>query len=157
MSYLIRMKLEEQATGAFAPDSSKLNWVLGILSISMFCYFAIPKLLGLGPSVKGFEQFSPVLGLDPTFFRLLTGSVELGTAVIILGSLVIASRRCILKNLGYLGTVGTMSGGLFVEFFARTKPAMPLVVIAIVFLLIALYQLRGLVGMILGKRETVAF
>ena len=139
------MTTHQSNTALFKADASKLNWVLGVLTIGMFLYFGIPKILGDPASVKGFQDFSPKLGLDPASFRIFTGISEIGVALLLLSSLLVRRGRLFLFLAGYFMTFATMASGLAIEFFARTKPAIPLVVIAIIFIVVALVQLsRGL-------------
>lgn len=110
--------------------------------IATFVYFALPKILGSPISVKGFNQFSPLLGLNPDGFRIFTGVTELALALVLSGALLLARPRMLLTVVGYLMTLATMAAGLYIEFFVRVQPAMMLVVIAFVLIIIALFQLK---------------
>ena len=107
----------------------------------MFVYFGIPKIIGASASVDGFQQFSAVLGLDPTAFRIFTGITEIGVALLLAASLVVLRGRNLLFLAAYFMTFVTMASGLLIEFVARPVPEMPLVVIAVAFILIAIIQL----------------
>ncbi|MDP0492109.1 MAG: DoxX family protein [Verrucomicrobiota bacterium JB023] len=118
------------------------NWILALLTIIMLAKFGFPKLMGDPVSVKGFNDFSPALGLDPDGFRIFTGVAELTNALLLLVSLFLVRFRIWLLAIGYGLTLSTMVSGLLIEFFAREEPKMPLVVIAVVFILISAFQLR---------------
>ena len=135
------MKANISSPPLFGLDRSKTNWVLGILTIGMLIYFSIPKLIGAPASVEGFNQFSPVLNLDPTAFRIFTGISEMGVALLLIASLVVLRGRNLLFLAGYFMVFATMASGLLIEFFARPQPEMPLVVVAVVFILVSILQL----------------
>jgi len=118
------------------------NKVSNFIAAGLMVFFAIPKLVGIEKSVQGFEQFKSLVPLDPTFFRLFTGVVELVIGVLLL---VYAIKH--ISNLGklaYFLLLSTMLGGLTMEFFARPKPEMMLVVIAIILSALSIYKLKTL-------------
>ena len=140
------MKINNTTTPFLVADNSKRNWTIGVSTIAMFVFYGIPKLTGDPRSVAGFDQFSPVLGLNSDTFRLFTGGTEIGIAIILVASLMIASRRKIFSAMAYLLTFATMTSGLLIEFFVRVQPAKPLVAVAIVFAALALFQLKATLG-----------
>lgn len=118
------------------------NKVSNFIAAGLMLFFAIPKLIGLEKSVQGFEQFKSLVPLDPTIFRLFTGVVELAIAVLLL---VYAIKQTLsLGQLAYFLLLSTMFGGLIMEFFARPKPELMLVVIAIILSGLSIYKLKTL-------------
>ena len=125
----------------FGADHSKTNWILGIPTIGMLIFFGLPKIMGAPASVEGFNQFSPILHLDPTAFRIFTGVSELGIALLLIASLVVLRGRNLLFLGGYFLTLATMASGLLIEFIARPQPEVPLVIIAFIFIFVSIIQL----------------
>ncbi|AEE20956.1 DoxX family protein [Dokdonia sp. 4H-3-7-5] len=115
--------------------------ILTVVTILAIGYFAIPKLIGLEQSIKGFSNFNERIGIPNNIARCVTGVVELITAVLLLLSLTLKSKREVTHILGYLLLTGTMLGGLLTEYLIRPEPKMMLVYIAIALLIIAVYQL----------------
>ncbi|TVZ22796.1 DoxX-like protein [Dokdonia sp. Hel_I_63] len=113
--------------------------LLTIITIVAIGYFALPKLIGLEQSVKGFSNFNEVIGIPNNIARYVTGVVELITAILLILSLTRKSE--VAHILGYLLLTGTMLGGLLTEYLIRPEPKMMLVYIAIALLIIAVYQL----------------
>lgn len=113
-----------------------------LLSVAMLIYFALPKITYNEISVKGFTDFSPKFGLDPIGFMLFTGYMELAImAAFVAGFALLIKGKAWLLWLANGLLLGTMLTGLYIEFFARTRPAYMLVGIAIVFAVIASLQL----------------
>ena len=146
------MTKSQTTASLFKADPSKLNWTLGLLSILMFLFFGISKIVGDPASVAGFKDFSPKLGLDPTGFRIFTGVSETGVALLLFASLLVRLGRLLLFVAGYFMTFATMFSGLLIEFFARSEPAIYLVVIAVIFIAVALVQLRRSLQMFQARR-----
>jgi predicted permease len=115
--------------------------ILTVVTILAIGYFAIPKLIGLEQSIKGFSNFNVRIGIPNNIARYVTGVVELITAVLLLLSLTLKRKREVTHILGYLLLTGTMLGGLLTEYLIRPEPKMMLVYIAIALLIIAVYQL----------------
>ncbi|WP_396596370.1 DoxX family protein [Dokdonia sp. R86516] len=115
--------------------------ILTIITIVAIGYFALPKLIGLEQSVKGFSNFNEVIGIPNNIARYVTGIVELITAILLILSLTLTRKREVTHILGYLLLTGTMLGGLLTEYLIRPEPKMMLVYIAIALLIIAVYQL----------------
>jgi hypothetical protein len=114
--------------------------ITNLIAAALMLFFAVPKLLGVEKSVEGFEQFKSLVPLDPNVFRIFTGVVELSIALLLI---IYAIKKT--KNLGklaYFLLLSTMIGGLIMEFFARPKPEMMLVVIAIILSVLSIYKLK---------------
>lgn len=118
-----------------------VDYLSSILSIAMLLFFAFPKVTGAPPSVEGFNDFSPALGLPPGPFMLFTGYLEVGIALLFLAALILTKWHLPASFAANFLLFGTMSTGLFIEVFARSAPEMPLVIIAIFFAAIAVIQM----------------
>ncbi|WP_430410455.1 DoxX family protein [Kordia sp.] len=116
------------------------NTVSNLIAAGLMLFFSIPKLIGVEKSVQGFEQFQSLVPIDPTIFRVFTGIVELTIAIL----LIIYTIKGInnLGKLAYFLLLATMIGGLTMEFFARPKPEMMLVVIAVLLSALSIYKLK---------------
>ncbi|WP_179319244.1 DoxX family protein [Winogradskyella helgolandensis] len=119
-----------------------LQTASNIVAAALMVFFAIPKLLGAEKSVQGFEQFKSLVPLDPNVFRVFTGIVELFIAILIL--LFIIKKNINLGKIAYFLLLATMIGGLIMEFFARPKPAMMLVIIALLLSILSIFKLKTL-------------
>ena len=123
--------------------STKFQKALNLIAAGLMLFFSIPKLIGAEESRAGFEQFKSLVPLDPDVFRIITGAIELLIAIILI-IFTINSKKS-LGKIAYFLLLSTMIGGLIMEFFARPKPEMMLVVIAIVLILISILSLKALV------------
>ncbi|MGJ8549546.1 MULTISPECIES: DoxX family protein [Winogradskyella] len=116
------------------------NKISNFVAAGLMLFFAIPKLVGVEKSVQGFKQFQSLVPLDPTVFRIFTGVVELAIALLLLAYAIKNINN--LGKLAYFLLLSTMIGGLTMEFFARPKPEMLLVVIALVLSALSIYKLK---------------
>ncbi|WP_179375766.1 DoxX family protein [Winogradskyella wichelsiae] len=116
------------------------NKISNLVAAGLMLFFAIPKLVGVEKSVQGFKQFQSLVPLDPTVFRIFTGTVELAIALLLLAYAIRNINN--LGKLAYFLLLSTMIGGLTMEFFARPKPEMLLVVIALVLSALSIYKLK---------------
>lgn len=115
--------------------------ILTVVTILAIGYFAIPKLIGLEQSVKGFSNFNERIGIPSNVARYLTGVIELVTVILLILSLTLKRKAAVTHMIGYLLLSATMLGGLLTEYLIRPEPKMMLVYIAIALLIIAVYQL----------------
>ena len=118
------------------------NTISNLVAAGLMLFFAIPKLIGIEKSVKGFEQFKSLVPIDPDIFRVFTGSVELLIAILLITYTIKNTNS--LGKLAYFLLLATMIGGLTMEFFARPEPEMMLVVIAIILSVLSIYKLKVL-------------
>ncbi|MBU2997261.1 DoxX family protein [Cellulophaga baltica] len=103
-------------------------------------FFAVPKLIGAEKSLKGFEQFKSLVPLDADTFRIFTGVVEFTVAALLI--IYILKKTNNIGKLAYFLLLSTMIGGLIMEFFARPKPEIMLVVIALLLSILSIYKLK---------------
>lgn len=118
------------------------NKISDLIAAGLMLFFAIPKLIGVEKSVEGFKQFESLVPLDPDVFRVFTGVVEILIAILLIAYAI--KKVASLGRLSYFLLLSTMLGGLIMEFFARPKPDMMLVVIAILLSALSIYKLKGL-------------
>lgn len=118
------------------------NKASNLIAAGLMLFFAIPKIIGIEKSVKGFEQFKSLVPIDPDIFRVFTGSVEIIIAILLIIYTIKNSNS--LGKLAYFLLLATMIGGLTMEFFARPEPDMMLVVIAIILAVLSIYKLKVL-------------
>lgn len=115
--------------------------------------FAFSKLLGVKDVVTQFNEMAKPLGINPDFFRLFTGAVILVISVSYLVSAGInlfkANKKLSLKTNEYRLNVFAnssgiivMSGALLAEFFLRSTPKIPLVLLAALIILISTMNLK---------------
>ena len=116
-----------------------INKIINSISILTMGYFAIPKLLGMPMSVKGFQQFEQTLQIYADFFRIFTGLSEISMAILILFFAI--SQKTRVGIFAYAFLLITMLTALGLEFFARPEPKILLVIIAIVLAIFSVYQL----------------
>ena len=116
-----------------------INKIINSISILTMGYFAIPKLLGMPMSVKGFQQFEQTLQINADFFRIFTGLSEISIAILILYFAI--SQKTRVGIFAYAFLLITMLTALGLEFFARPEPKILLVIIAIVLVIFSVYQL----------------
>jgi hypothetical protein len=116
-----------------------INKIINSISILTMGYFAIPKLLGMPMSVKGFQQFEQTLQINADFFRIFTGLSEISMAILILFFAI--SQKTRVGIFAYAFLLITMLTALGLEFFARPEPKILLVIIAIVLAIFSVYQL----------------
>lgn len=116
-----------------------INKIINSISILTMGYFAIPKLLGMPMSVKGFQQFEQTLQINADFFRIFTGLSEISMAILILYFAI--SQKTRVGIFAYAFLLITMLTALGLEFFARPEPKILLVIIAIVLVIFSVYQL----------------
>ncbi len=116
------------------------NKASNLIAAGLMLFFAIPKIIGIEKSVKGFEQFKSLVPIDPDIFRVFTGSVEIIIAILLIIYTIKNSNS--LGKLAYFLLLATMIGGLTMEFFARPEPDMMLVVIAIILSVLSIYKLK---------------
>ncbi|MCE3007420.1 MAG: DoxX family protein [Bacteroidetes bacterium] len=107
----------------------------------------MPKLLGLAVSVQLFGQINAFMGFSGSWFRHLTGGLELVTALLLACGLAMGSKTRILGPyglylLGLLLLAGTMSGAIVTELIIRPGEDPTLTVLAILLFLISLGLLR---------------
>ena len=121
--------------------TSTIANTLTVVIILAIGYFALPKLIGLEQSIKGFSNFNQVVGIPNDLARYTTGIIELITAILLVLSLTLKRKAEVAHIIGYLLLSGTMLGGLLTEYLIRPEPKMMLVYIAIALLIIAVYQL----------------
>lgn len=114
--------------------------ITNLIAAALMLFFAVPKLLGVEKSVEGFEQFKSLVPLDPNVFRIFTGVVELSIALLLIIYAIKKTKK--LGKLAYFLLLSTMIGGLIMEFFARPKPEMMLVAIAIFLSVLSIYKLK---------------
>ncbi|APG65772.1 hypothetical protein LPB136_10520 [Tenacibaculum todarodis] len=114
-----------------------------LIAALLMLLFAIPKLLGVEKSVKGFEQFKSLVPLDPNMFRIFTGIVELLIALLLIFYTINNKKN--IGKIAYFLLLSTMIGGLTMEFFARQKPDYLLVIIAIILSTLSIFKLKTLV------------
>ena len=117
-----------------------MNKASNLIAAALMLFFAIPKLVGIEKSVKGFEQFKSLVPIDPDIFRVFTGSVELVIAILLIIYTIKNTNN--LGKLAYFLLLATMIGGLTMEFFARPEPVMMLVVIAVLLSVLSIYKLK---------------
>lgn len=111
------------------------NIIMGIV----LSRFAISKLAGWDISVNAFIEMAKPIGIDPTFFRIVTGflilTVTLGYIFTALYTVLIGKLRfkfsyaLFAKGANLLGLL-TMVGALIAEFTLRVQPKWLLVYIA---------------------------
>ena len=118
------------------------NKISDLIAAGLMLFFAIPKLIGVEKSVEGFKQFESLVPLDPDVFRVFTGVVEILIAILLIAYAI--KKVASLGRLSYFLLLSTMLGGLTMDFFARPKPDMMLVVIAILLSALSIYKLKGL-------------
>ncbi|GAK76160.1 hypothetical protein JCM19314_3696 [Nonlabens ulvanivorans] len=118
----------------------KFNTITNLVAGGLMLFFAIPKLIGIEKSVKGFEQFKSLVPLDADVFRIFTGSVELLIAILLIAFTI--NKKVNLGKIAYFFLLSTMIGGLIMEFFARPQPDIMLVVIAIILSVLSIYKLK---------------
>ncbi|WP_070138148.1 DoxX family protein [Crocinitomix algicola] len=116
--------------------------ILHLISSLLMFFFGIMKVIGSEASRKGFEQFSPKIGIDPEFFMYFTGTLEVLVAVLLLVSIFELKKKVVVGVFAHLMLFGTMFGALITEIFFRDQAKLALVIIAIVLACIALYYLR---------------
>lgn len=116
-----------------------INKIINSISILTMGYFAIPKLLGMPMSVKGFQQFEQTLQINADFFRIFTGLSEISMAILILYFAI--SQKTRVGIFAYAFLLITMLTALGLEFFARPEPKILLVIIAILLVIFSVYQL----------------
>jgi hypothetical protein len=122
--------------------TTALDWIFSLLSVAMLILFALPKVLGVERSVKGFQDFAPALGLPAKPFMLFTGYAELAIAALFVVALAWKQRHSLVTFGANAMLLATMVTGLFIEFFARTEPKNLLVGVAIVFTVFAAIQVK---------------
>ena len=115
------------------------NTVGNVVAAGLMMFFAVPKLMGAEKSVAGFEQFKSIVPLNPNVFMKFTGIVELLVAILLI--LYTFNNKDNLGKSAYFLLLSTMIGGLIMEFFARPKPEMMLVIIAIALSVLSIYRL----------------
>ncbi|PKN54926.1 MAG: hypothetical protein CVU56_24020 [Deltaproteobacteria bacterium HGW-Deltaproteobacteria-14] len=129
-----------------------------LFSGAILIRFALSKLFAWPISVEAFVEMAQPLGIDPTFFRVFTGVVIATVVVGYFSSLYLVLRDKHLEGGGALTFVklsnllgvGVMSGALLSEFFLRTAPKVPLVLIAsaiVVFSAFNLFKLNEVRGL----------
>jgi len=59
-----------------ARGTAIILWVLSALLAALYLYTGVPKILGVGEAVQGFQRFG-----YPVWFRVLIGVVEVGGAL----------------------------------------------------------------------------
>jgi hypothetical protein len=116
--------------------------ISNLVAAGLMLFFSIPKLIGVEKSVQGFEQFKSLVPIDPDIFRVFTGVVELIIAILLI--IYTIKNTNSLGKLAYFLLLATMIGGLTMEFFARPKPEMMLVVIAVFLSVLSIYKLKVL-------------
>lgn len=125
----------------------RLDRTLVILMGVFFLVFALPKLLAFEVSVSLFDQINGFTGWSGSWFRIMTGVIELtvGT-MLVLGGLMTKTPGPLLSPYGVFllgagGTVGTMLGALTVEIAVRPGEDIALLVLAFILLGLALFLL----------------
>ncbi|NRR93183.1 DoxX family protein [Winogradskyella undariae] len=116
------------------------NKISNLVASGLMFFFGISKLVGVEKSVQGFEEFRTLLPLNPTVFRIVTGTVELIIALLILAYAIRNINN--LGKLAYFLLLSFMIDSLIMEFFARPKPEVPLVIIALVLFGFSIYKLK---------------
>ena len=116
-----------------------ISQIINVIAIAVMGFFAIPKLLGQPESVKGFQQFEDALQINADFFRIFTGIAEISMALLLLYFTISQKVKIGIFTYGFL--LITMFTALGLEFFARPKPEMMLVIIAIVLVILSVYQI----------------
>lgn len=92
--------------------------IIPLLAVLMLV-FAIPKLAGMKVSVLLFARINDWMGWQGSWFRYLTGLVELETGLLLLAGLLRGQLWSRLYLLGLLQLAGTMCGALVVELWLR--------------------------------------
>lgn len=118
------------------------NQLINVATSAILIFFSLPKLLGKPQSIAGFEQFEKVLHIDADIFRVFTGVVELGLAMLL--TLAIFNKNSLLGKIAFSFVLITMLTALILEFFARPEPKAILVFIAFVLAFLSLYRLKQL-------------
>lgn len=122
----------------------RFDRALIVLMGVFFLVFAFPKLLAMPVSVALFEQINAFTGWSGSWFRILTGIIELIVgALLVGGGLATRAPGPLLSAygvflLGAFGTVGTMLGALTVELGIRPGEDLALTTLAFVLLGLAL-------------------
>ncbi|WP_445735764.1 DoxX family protein [Mariniflexile sp.] len=114
--------------------------IINIIAILIMAFFAMPKLLGKPQSIAGFKQFENAIHIDAGFFRMFTGISELGLALLV--SFFAISKNKTIGKIAFSFLLITMITALELEFFARPEPKKPLVIIAVILALLAVYKLK---------------
>lgn len=118
--------------------------IFTLISIVYMLSFALPKLQSMPVSVKSFTMFSTVLPIDATVFMYFTGVIELLIALLLIFSLFI-KKIDLKKKLGLSGfflLLATMIGAILIEQFVRVTPVPKLMTIALVLIVISIYELN---------------
>ncbi len=122
-------------------NSKRISTILTVIVAIAIGLFALPKLIGLEQSIKGFSNFKKITGIPNNLARYATGVIELLTTILLIASITVKKKAEITHIISYLLLSATMLGGLLTEYLIRPEPKMALVIIAIVILSISVYQL----------------
>ena len=120
------------------------NKASNLIAAGLMLFFSIPKLLGAEEVKEGFKQFESLVPIDLNVFRILTGTIELSIAILLI--LYTIKNKDSIGKLAYFLLFPTMAGALTMEFFARPEPMMMMVVIAVLLFALSIYKLKTLIN-----------
>ncbi len=137
------------------PLPFKTERILAALMSLTFLVFSLPKLTASDVSLRLFGKINYYLGWEGRWFMYFTGLTELAVGALVLTVLLVKATQpgnpklwFTTYVLGLLGTVGTMSGAMFVEFAIRFGEDPALTILAFVLFSLAVF-------LVLPKRDQV--
>jgi hypothetical protein len=123
------------------------NLIILILA-ALMVFFALPKLQGWPVSITLFDQINRFSGFEGNWFRLMVGSLELFTGIVLLLAWLHANGFVripmgeYLTGFALLLLLGTMVGALFTELVVRPGEDWALTTLSSVLIITSLFLLR---------------